>query len=33
MAEFKRKWQHQEAIVQYFEKEWEGNIGAILPCW
>jgi hypothetical protein len=27
---FKQKWQHEEGVVRYFEKEWEGNIGMLL---
>jgi hypothetical protein len=30
-AQFKQKWQHQGAVVRFFEKEWEGNIGMALP--
>jgi hypothetical protein len=30
-AHFKQKWQHDGGVVQYFEKEWEGSIGMVLP--
>jgi hypothetical protein len=30
-GQFKQKWHHQGGVVQYFEKEWEGNIGIVLP--
>ena len=32
MTQFKKAWEHEERVVEYFEFTWERKIGASTPC-